>query len=203
MKKTLAIIMIILLATILFGCSKSGIEKHETNLEFWICDNADNIDFSNCQERFGIMGGREYYGSVYKPAKDENGVQIDPEECVIYTVTSYPDYSSKAKHITSIKITDPEINVYGLTIDSSEDTIKSTMSDNGFKLIDAESPNVISFKKGKISIVFTQEYIRIKAKVTNMFGIQFKSKFRFVMKRSSVSFRRFFFEMYHLGVFFQ
>ena len=173
MKKTIVIILTIFLALILFGCGKNSNERPETNLEFWICDSADDIDFSNCQERYGIMGGREYYGSGYAPSLDENGQQIDPEKYVIYTVTSYPDYSSKTQHITRIAITDPEVNVYGLTVNSSEDEIKISMSNNGFQLVDVGNPYVNSFLKGDVSINFTDGCIQIMVKVSNKFGIVF------------------------------
>ena len=67
-----------------------------TNLEFWIAQNVDNVDWSKYQEKYGIMGGREFYGTGYTLTLDESGQQVDPEHCVIYTVTSYPDYSDKA-----------------------------------------------------------------------------------------------------------
>ena len=79
----------------------------DTNLEFWIAENVDKVDFSNYQEKFGLMGGREYYGTGYLPSTNENGEQIDPEACVVYTVTSYPDHISNKKYITRITITDP------------------------------------------------------------------------------------------------
>ena len=163
----------IFLTFILFGCGKNIIERPETNLEFWICDNADNIDFSGYQERYGLWGGREYYGSGYAPSLDENGQQIDPEKCVIYTVTSYPDYSSKTHHITNIAITDPEVNVYGLTVNSSEDEIKTSMLNNGFKLVNEGFPQVKSFRKGDVFIRFTNSFIQITVEVSNKHGIVF------------------------------
>jgi hypothetical protein len=91
--------------------------------------NAANVtvDFSDYQEKFGLMGGREYYGSGYIPTTNENGEQIDPEHCVIYTVTSYPDYSSGKSHITRIAITDPAVELFGLTLNSSKNDIKVTL----------------------------------------------------------------------------
>lgn len=172
MKRISVTILAVMLLLMFFGCGSGGIEKPETNLEFWICDNADDIDFSNCKERYGIMGGQEYYGSAYTPAINENGEPIDPEECVIYTVTSYPDYSDKAKHITRITITDPTIIIYGLTFRSSKDEIKTAMTNYGFKLSDENSYG-ISFEKRKISFYFSDNYIRISADVSNKFGIMF------------------------------
>lgn len=114
MKKAIVLLTVLVCLLSLIGCSAQTPkkpEKPETDLEFWIAENVDDFDFSGWEERYGIMGGREYYGSGYVPTKDENGEQIDPAECVIYTVTSYPDYSDKEQHITRITITDPTVKI--------------------------------------------------------------------------------------------
>ena len=149
-------------------CASNNMKRPDTNLEFWICDNVENFDFSDHEPRFGLMGGREYYGKGYTPATDENGQQIDPEHCVIYTVTAYPDYSSHKSHITRIHITDPAIQIYGLTLNSSDHDIHSTMGKNGFKL-----QGYSTYQKGKVSICFTKEWITISVEVSNFWRIQF------------------------------
>lgn len=155
----------------LSGASVVG--QSGTKLEFGIAENVDNVDFSEYQERFGLMGGREYYGKGYIPTIDEDGQQVDPEECVIYTVTSYPDYSSRKQHITRISITDPSVEVYGLTLHSSNEDINTTMKKEGFKLKGYENSYGTTYTKGRITIHFTEECISINADVSNIFGIQF------------------------------
>lgn len=173
MKRIATAILTVILLFSLVGCGKNGVEKPDTNLEFWICDYAYDSDFSNCKERYGIMGGKGYYGSAYTPTTDENGEQTDPDKCVIYTVTSYPDYSDKTKHITRITITDPAINIFGLTMNSAKDEIKTAMNNHGFKLIESDNPHGLSFKKGKISFYFSVDYIIIRADVSNKHHITF------------------------------
>ena len=70
MKKTIVSLTALLLLFTLIGCSAIP-EKPETDLEFWIAENVDDVDFSGRQERYGLMGGREYYGSGYVPTTDE------------------------------------------------------------------------------------------------------------------------------------
>ena len=177
--RTLTAILAVILLFTLFGCGEKGVERPETNLEFWICDNADDIDLSNCKERYGIMGGREYYGSAYTPTINEDGTQTDPEKCVIYTITSYPDYSDKTQHITRITITDPAVNVFGLTVKSSADEIITTMENFGFKIVETgagwnpDNPYGLLFKKGKINFNFLDNCIRITADVSNKSGTTF------------------------------
>jgi len=143
-----------------------------TNLEFWIGDNVDEVDFSGFTEKFGMFGGKEFYGTGYVPATNDNGTQTDPEHCVVYKVTSFPDYSSNKQHITGITITDPDIEFYGVSLNSSHKDFKRLMKAQGFKITDTGVSNHTA-KKGKYSVVFTKECIRIRVKVSNIFGIQF------------------------------
>ena len=173
MKKSIVTLFSLFMLIALIGCSSNNASQPVTNLEFWSAENVDNVNFSDYQEKYGLIGGHEYYGKGYTPATDENGEQIDPEECVIYTVTSYPDYSSKKKHITQIYITDPSIEIYGLTLHSSNDDIEFSMKKEGFKRKEHENSHGTTYVKGKVFIRFTEEAIRINVNVTNFWGIQF------------------------------
>ena len=170
MKKSLALIVVTVLL-FFTGCQHNKLSKPTTNLEFWIGDNVDDVDFSDYQSRNGMIGGYAYYGRGYIPTIDENGQQIDPDFCVIYTITSYPDYSSKKQHITSISITDPSIELYGLSLDTPIEEIESTIENEGFK-IEKTTFGLIA-KKGKYSIRFFDNVIHLSVNVTNIFGIVF------------------------------
>ena len=171
----------ILLATILCfsSCTTekpnddvNELSRPVTNLEFWIAQNVDNVDFSMYQEKYGMMGGREYYGTGYTPTLDEFGQQVDPEFCVLYTITSFPDYSDKAQHVTSIYITDPAIEVYGITLNSSFDEFESVVTGEGYVISDSNE-YFINAKKGKFSISIEKECIRIRVEVENKTGMVF------------------------------
>ena len=150
----------------------NDLSQPKTNLEFWIAQNVDNVDWSKYQEKYGIMGGREFYGTGYTPTLDEWGQQVDPEHCVIYTVTSYPDYSDKAQHITSIYITDPAIEVYGLTVNSTFDEFEPVVKGEGF-VISGSNEHYMLAEKGKFSISITKTEIRIRVEVENKTGMEF------------------------------
>ena len=169
MKRIILLFVVFLLC--LTSCSGKYLKRPETDLEFWITENVEDCDFSSYQEKFGIMGGREYYGKGYVPTLDENGQQKDPEHCVIYTVTSYPDYSSGKSHITRISITDPAVSVYGVDLTSSADEIKTALKEAGFSV--TEKNGNVSGEKGRFRISFSSDNIYIHADVSNMFGIQF------------------------------
>ena len=148
------------------------LNKPETALEFWIAENVDGVDFSKYQIKYGLMGGTEYYGTGYVPTVDEHGQQIDPEHCVIYTVTSFPDYSDKEQHVTRIYITDPEVEFYGITVNSSFEDFENKIKAQGFEITTSNEHHRTA-EKGKYSISITKEWIRIRVKVENKEGIIF------------------------------
>lgn len=143
------------------------------SLEFSIAQNVDDVDFSKYQEKYGLMGGREYYGLGYKPTVGEDGHQIDPEHCVIYTVSSYPDYADKAQHITMIYITDPKVEAYGINLNTSFDEFQNILESQGYTRDDTTNENCITMRKDKFSISLTHDWIIIRVEVENKTGIIF------------------------------
>ena len=168
------IVSLLLIWVVLFvGCAGGIPADVESDLEFWICDEVTDFDFSAYQPRFGLMGGREYYGTGYVPEINEDGMQIDPKYAVIYTVTSYPDYASRKQHITRIAVTDPTVHVFGLTLQSTRDEITAAMQNYGFARKEYDNAVGLTFVRGKITVHFTDTCITVRAEVTNFWGIQF------------------------------
>ena len=179
MRKLIALALV--LTTFLFcliGCNNDDIDDFSqppSNLEFWIAENVDDVDFSKYQIKYGMMGGTEYYGTGYVPTIDEEGQQVDPEHCVLFTVTSYPDYSSKSQHITYISITDPSIEVFGLTINSTQEEIRYTLEETcGYDFtVEELGGNTLVARKGDYTFSFSPTKITIRVNVTNKQGIIF------------------------------
>lgn len=151
--------------------SSDDLPEPEHDLEFRITQNVDDFDFSSYQPKYGIMGGYEYYGTGYVPTQGEDGQQIDPEHCVIYTVTNYPDYSSNSLCITRITITDPAVIVYGLSLSSTAEEIRSVMESEGFTV--TESGKALKAEKENLRFTFSEDAIIVSAEVTNRLGIVF------------------------------
>lgn len=171
-RKFLAFILTFVLVCIcVFVFANRKPPRPVTALEFWIGDKVDASTFSGYQMKGGLFGGREYYGTGYVPTLDGNR-QIDPEHCVIYTVTSYPDYSSEKSAVTGIYITDPSVEFYGVSLNSSHKEFEKLMKKQGFKITDTNF-NHHTAKKGKYSVIFSKDSIRIKVKVSNFFHVQF------------------------------
>ena len=166
MKKLLLILLPIIL--LLPSCS-SRLHESEHDLEFWIAEDVNDFDFSSYQPKYGIMGGWEYYGTGYVPTLDEDGQQIDPEHCVVYTVTNYPDYSTNSRHVTRIEITDPAVTVYGLSLSSTAEEIRATMTAEGFTVTGSDT--ALRAERDNFLFTFSKDKITIRAEVTNHFGI--------------------------------
>ena len=176
MKKWVAFLLSIFTLILLVGCSASALEKPETNLEFWIAENVDDVDFSAYHEKhqIGYMGNSKlYYGSGYQPTIDEDGMQVEPEVYVLYAVAPYPDHTSRKKHITGITIHDPSIVVYGLTVNASDEEIKVTMANNGFDAVEIGNSGDIEWVKDKYHVSFLDGSIYINVEVSNFWNIQF------------------------------
>lgn len=174
-KKAKILLPIFALICSLFSISSCNESKFldkpdETNLEFWITEVVKKDDFAKCTFLPGLFGGNMYLDSRYEAIinDDGNSMTISPKVHVIYSITAYPDYADGGTYVTGIDITDPKINVYGLTMDSSQENISNTMSDLGFK--NSESNR---WSKNNCVFVFKKSEIIITAKVTNNKGIVF------------------------------
>ena len=169
------LILVLALAVVIIGIFifvNRKPDRPDTNLEFWIGENVDNFDFSGYQEKYGLFGGREYYGTGYVPTQDEGGMQIDPEHCVLYTVTAYPDYSSEESAVTRIYITDPSVEFYGISLNSTFKDFERLIKKQGFEITGTSATHRTA-EQGKYSVTFTRDYIQIRVDVSNLLGIQF------------------------------
>ncbi len=138
----------------------------DTNLEFWITESVEDGDFEGHEQLFGLFGGNEYLGEGYVFA-EHGSEQVFPEHYVRYTVTSYPDYAYGTPAVTRIVITDPEVRVYGLTVDSAWEEVNEVMRSHGYRI------NEDGYTKCGVRIVFREGMITISVEVRNLFSIQF------------------------------
>ncbi len=147
----------------------------DTTLEYWIISDVAQTDWSDHTEIPGWMGAHEYYGKGYRPVAGEDGEMQDPEYCVKYIVTAWPDYSLATLHITRITVTDPAVTFWGLTVNSAVEEFDALLKSKGFIRDTEETEVKTSWGNGTYSVTFTRydgkKAVYFDAPVSNIEGI--------------------------------
>lgn len=172
MKKVIFLLLVVLIIPLITSCDKDKtIPKPEDgDFEFWITDDVTDYDWTGHDSIDGWFGASEYLDKRYNSIRDEeSNMNLKPEFYVSYVITSYPDYASTTKAVTSIDITDPSITIYGLSVNSSREEINKKMNELGLKSLE----ETFRYQKGNIIISFLVGRILIRAEVTNEKGIVF------------------------------
>ena len=163
------------------GNTVSGEMPKNTSLEFWITEDVKDYDWTGHEEIYGWMGAREFLGSGYKKNEDPTGSNQHPEHYVSYVITAWPDYADGGEFVTDITVTDPDVTVYGLTIESTYEEFDAVFEPLGYEL--SWSNGAIETRvatKNGITFRLTRAVddnpnvvpqIRISAEVTNREGI--------------------------------
>ena len=163
------------------GNTVSGEMPKNTSLEFWITEDVKDYDWTGHDEIYGWMGAREFLGSRYKKNEDPSGSNQHPEYYVSYVITAWPDYADGGEFVTDITVTDPDVTVYGLTIESTYEEFDAVFEPLGYEL--SWSNGAIETRvatKNGITFRLTRAVddnpnvvpqIRISAEVTNREGI--------------------------------
>ena len=118
-----------LMAT-LCSCSTFYLKKPaDTNLDFWITERAERQEFEEkgCALLPGWFGAAKYLDHRYV-AEESGDMAVAPAVHVTYLLSGYPDAKDEWA-VTRIHITDPEITVYGLTMNSTNTEIEDRMAD--------------------------------------------------------------------------
>ena len=146
--KIVALILLICTVTLMFSsCGSEKIEKPEdTNLEYWLLDKPDKKGWTQLSDK------NTYLSKGYETAFDIYGNTTAPECAVVYTVSNYPLYDFGVKRVTSINISDPEIYVWGLTINSTEDEVILALGEEGF-MIDTNNHELLIADNGHYRII--------------------------------------------------
>ena len=146
-----------------------------TNLKFWITQKVTYKDFTEDTYIPGWFGAEEYLDSRYEAIigdeQDAMSYRI-PDIHVTYLVTAYTDYTSPQTAITRIEITDPEINVYDVGIQSTKEEIEQAMLKEGFMQHKGSDGND-SYYKNNCVFYFTDSKLTINAYVTNKNNVVF------------------------------
>ena len=175
MKKLLILFLCLLL---LCSCGKKdvpvGSMPADTALEFWICEDvhAEDCAIWDHPEVFGWFGAREFLGTGYEISPLTG---LAPEESVSYLVTAWPDYADGGSFVTTITVTDPAVQVFGLTVRSSAEEFARVMRENGFTQMPdtPETVQVWVHPSGTYRVSRTASKLTISAPISNRDNIVF------------------------------
>ena len=173
-KLTPAFVSTLPLMATLFSCSTFYLKKPaDTNLEFWVTERVESQEFKEkgCTLLPGWFGAEEYLDHRYV-ADTSGDMAVAPAVHVTYLSSGYPDAEDK-RAITRIHITDPEITIYGLTMNSTNTEIEDRMADmtDEFHYSEVDDVLHISFNVGKCVFDFSSSEINIAVPTTNKQGI--------------------------------
>ncbi len=182
MKRFLLIFALIFALLTFSACTKTPEippKSESKNLEFWITENVENADFSKHTEILGWFGARQFYGLGYAPAFDEDGNETLPEIYVTYLISAWPDYADGGQFVTQIEFTDPKVEVFGLSVNSSFEEFETVFEELGYEVVSSEMGTVTGRVASKDGISFSLQKTNeevvffIRARVTNRENIIF------------------------------
>ena len=160
MKKTVVLLLLLCIFAMIFSSCSVYPElpmPEDTNLEYWLLESPYNKNWTELPNGYWMEDfyGKSYLAQGYEPIIDEDGNLSAPEHCVIYSTGNYPLIDKGVKRITSIRITDPQIYVFGLTINSTREEIDEVMTKNGFEVrYMRPADTAISYQNEQYRIIF-------------------------------------------------
>ncbi len=131
MKKLIALMLLICTFTFLLsscgGNKKVTIEKPEdTSLERWLFEKPDTENWTEIESNYWE---RSYLAPGYELVVGDQGYK---ENCVIYGTARFPLYELGVHKIIGIYISDPEVTLWGLTMNSTHEQSMEVMTKLGF-----------------------------------------------------------------------
>ena len=160
------------------GNWSQGEKPKDTDLEFWITENVESVDWTGHEEIAGWFGAKEYLGRGYKKASESPGGNQHPEYYVSYILTAWPDYADGGWYVTRIAVTDPAVRVCGLTVNSTYEEFKTTFEALGFLVYGNSNGTTYTAEKDGVicRLACAPDFVPqliVTAKVTNRDGIEF------------------------------
>ena len=107
-------------------------KPENTSLDLWILQDTEKIDLSEYESIPGWFGAEEVYGKGYESVFVPGEGFADPEHCVKYLISAWPDYSDGGEFVTQITITDPNVTFFGLTSESPREDFDRILTEKGF-----------------------------------------------------------------------
>ena len=162
MKKLLSLLLVlctlILLLSSCGGNKEVKIEKpDDTSLECWFFDKPDKDNWTEIGSNYWE---RSYLAPGYELVVGDQGYK---ENCVIYGTARFPLYELGVHKIIGIYISDPEVTLWGLTMNSTCEESQAVMTKLGFvEVIYQEDRGRILYKNEKYQFeILRGKFMRI------------------------------------------
>lgn len=106
-------------------------ENEIEGLEFWILQDMTDFDFSDYTRDVNMLGSNgAYFGRKYDITPEMRRDHAVP--FVEYILGSWPDLSDKGSYVTNIWITDPDVKIYGLTLENTMEEWRTVLTEKGY-----------------------------------------------------------------------
>lgn len=139
-------------------------------LAFWLGDPYEEDKLIEHTYIPGWFGAKEYLDKHYAPVYSEDGQAMMPEIGVSYLFSGYPDVLDEVR-LTRIKISDPSIQIYGLTLGSEEEEIDEVLAKEGYTKGESEIPGRLFYSLGRFSFIHDGSSIIVSSSTSNIHGI--------------------------------
>lgn len=155
MKKILSLMLAALLLLSLCGCKNTDKwfldRPSDTDLSLWITEEVSEAVFSEyTATAYSVLGGNAVYEKGYTSVLTSSGERADPEHFVKYRVDQH---TNGKRYVTLVSVTDPDVRVYGLTVESTLAEFDATMEAAGFT-VTAMDENLHIAKRYNVEIEF-------------------------------------------------
>ena len=155
MKKIFILMITALLLLSLCGCKNTDKwfldRPSDTDLSLWITDEVSEAVFSEyTPTAYSTLGGNVVYEKGYTSVLTSSGERADPEHCVKYRVDQH---ENGKRYVTLVSVTDPNVRVYGLTVESTLAEFDTAMEAAGFT-VTAVDENLHIAKRYNVEIEF-------------------------------------------------
>ncbi len=133
------------------------VRPKDYDLDYWISETVDinGIDASQIYEKSDER--IVYLDSNYSFQSNTGGSPVLPKECVIYHFS----LSENVWNVSFIYATDPDVKMFGLTMNSSANKIRYTFKNLGFEHVDEYSGFAPCYSKENIEFRIYPTYISI------------------------------------------
>ena len=153
MKKLIALTLLLCTLALMFSSCKVEPElakPEDTNLEYWLLDSPNKREWTKLHKDIFYSS---YLAREYESVLNEDGNWSKSGHNVVYYTENYPIVEMGIEKITGIFITDPQIHVWGLTVNSTREEVVEVMEKMGFEEYGA-GPDIYWGDKGQYRVIF-------------------------------------------------